>query len=176
MLHQSRPLPPLKPIQPWEGPKPDLKMVVTPTCRVKSGDLEHYIQKVFKIKGFDIAKATGARGDMSPEFLVTGVLPPANNIRQQVENIRRGHETRRLGLILDILCMDGFIPNGIYVIDIERHESPLEEYLRIVNETHDKDDHRCIELRRIHARDKNFRKRVKTIDQKLSQLLEGKQR
>lgn len=176
VIHRDRALPPLKPIKPWEGPKPTLEMKVTPTCRVKSRDLEHYIQKVFNIKGFDIAKATGARSDMAPEFLVTGVLSLANNIRQQVENIRRGRETHRLGLILDILCMDGFIQKGIYVIEIERRESPIEAYMRVLNETHDKDDQRCRELKRVHARDKEFRERVKIIDQKLSQLLEGRQR
>jgi hypothetical protein len=81
-----------------------------------------------------------------------------------------------LGLILNILCMDGFIQKGIYVIEIERHESPIEAYLRILNETHDKADPRCRELKRVHAKDKEFRKRVKIVDQKLSQLLEGKQR
>jgi hypothetical protein len=138
--------------------------------------LEAYIYKVFKIRDFDIAKATGARGDMSPEFHVTGVLPPANNIRQQVENVRRGRENRRLWLILDILCMDGFIPRGLYIVNIEQRESPVDEYLRIVNETHDKDGFRCRELKRVHAKDKDFLIKINSIDKQLARLLEGKTR
>jgi len=176
VIQRDRPLPPLKVIKPWSGPKPTLESDITLTCRVKSGVLEAYIRKVYGIRDFDVAKATGARGDMAPEYIVTGVLPPANNIRQQVENVRRGRENRRLWLILDMLCMDGFIPAGIYVVSIDVRETPLDEYLRIVNETHDNDDIRCRELRRVHGKDKEFKKRTRAIDIQLARILEGKKR
>ena len=170
MLHHLKRYRPPKPVKRWEGPKPRLKMTITPHCRVHFRVLEAYIAKVLKIKGYDVRNATGARGAMTPEFAVTGVLPPANNMPQQVYDIRCGFGTRNLGLILDILCLDGFIQPGIYVIDMTEEGNPIEEYRKVLNDSHDLLDPRCLKIKEKNRGDKNFAKRVKTLDEQLMKL------
>jgi len=170
VLHHLRRYRPPKPVKPWKGPKPSLKMTITPHCRVHYRDLERYIGLVFKIKNYDVRQATGARGAMTPEFAVTGVLPPANNISQQVFDIRRGFGTRKLGLILDVLCMDGFINPGIYVIDMAKDEMPIEEYRKALNESHDLLDPRCLKIKEANRGNKDFARQVRALDQQIMKL------
>ncbi len=170
MLHHLRRYRPPKPVKPWVGPKPSLKMTVTPHCRVHYRDLEHYIGLVLKIKNYDVRGATGARGAMTPEFAVTGVLPPANNMGQQVFDIRCGFSTRNLGLILNVLCIDGFIHPGIYVIDMTEDRMPIEEYRKVLNDSHDLLDPRCLKIKKENKGNKGFAKMAKVLDEQIIKL------
>ena len=170
MLHHLRRYRPSKTVKPWIGPKPSLRMTIIPHCRVHFHDLEAYIMKVFKIKNYDVRNATGARGAMTPEFAVTGILPPANNIEQQVFDIRQGFSTRNLGLILNILCLDGFIQAGIYVIDMTGEGDPVEEYRKVLNDNHDLLDPRCLKIKEANRGNRTFAKQVKVLDQQLIKL------
>lgn len=165
MIRRKRQFPP-KPIKPWKGPKPNLSMVVTPTCRVHFKDLEAYLKIVYKMYDYDVKRYTGARGDMTPEFDVTGVFPKTPNIWQRTDNIRRGRKTPALGLILNVLCVDGFIPAGKYVIDMTSGPDPIEVYRTALNESFDPLDMACVKIKEANRRDKDFMHQAKALDRR----------
>lgn len=165
MLHIQRVRPPKK-IHRWKGRKPTLKMGMVPTCRVHHEDLEAYLSKVFRMQGYDIQSETGAYGEMVPEFMVDGIIESTGTIQQQVDCIRTGRRTRRLGLILNVLCMDGFIPAGIYQIDMSQRCTPIESYLKALSKNYNPLDPECVRIKVTNKKDRKFLKRVKLLDQK----------
>jgi hypothetical protein len=138
-------------------------MTVTMCCRVHYMDLQAYLAKVYRMQGYDILKATGATNGMFPEYLVTGRMPDARNIGQQVDNIRRGRRTRQLALILDVLCRDGFIPPGKYVIDTTLPPDPYLVYTKLIGEHQDPNHPECVEFRE-KQRSPDFKRRAKVLD------------
>ena len=164
MLRHRRRVYTPKPIREWKGPKPKLPMLVDFHCRVHFRALEAYLAKVYRMQDYDVRLATGVRGDMVPEFLVTGELPPAANMGQQADNIRRGRRTRDLGLILNVLCVDGFIPVGMYAIDTIEDQTPIHTYAELLNRNYDPLHPTCIALREKHRHDKDFMKRAKELE------------
>jgi L-fucose mutarotase/ribose pyranase (RbsD/FucU family) len=174
VLHRDRFRPP-KPIKPWKGPKPKLKMSVIPHYRVHFRVLEAYLATVFQMQDYDIKLATGAKCGMTPEFVVTGSLPPANTMGQQVLDIRRGRKTRRLGLILDLLCLDGFISAGVYIIDMTEGDEPFEAYRKILNERHDPLSPECLKIKSDNRRDSKFVKQVAVLDRKINELKQAQE-
>lgn len=158
---------PPKPTPTWKGPKPQLPMVTVPVYIVYYRDLEAYLQTVFKMDEYSIRSETGARGDMTPEIDVTGHLPSIPNICQLVDNIRRGHRTRNLGLILDILCQDGFIPAGKYIINMVKMLNPIERYTEALNKSQDCLHPVCIAIKDKNLGDVKFNRQVKLLDDKL---------
>ncbi len=168
--HQNRRFRLPKPIEPWRGPKPKLEMTVVQHYRVHFKVLEAYIAKVLKIKGYDIRKVTGARGAMSPEYSVMGLLSNTNNISQQVFDVRCGKRIRNLGLILAVLCLDGFIQPGIYVIDMTENGDPVEDYRKALNDSHDILDPLCLKIKEMLRGNRSDMRRVLQLDQQLMKL------
>jgi hypothetical protein len=166
MLRRNRSKP-LKPVNSWKGPKPKLEMKVTQTCRVHFKALQEYLTLVYKMRGYDIRRSTGARGYMTPEFNVTGCLPDTPNLWQQVDSVRRGHKERNLGLILDVLCNDGFIQPGKYIIDMKPGIDPLDEYRDALHKTGDPFDVVCMTLKRENQHDRVFMKQAALLDKKV---------
>lgn len=158
-----RPKRPPKPLKPWTGPKPKLTMGITLRCRVHYLNLEKYLARVYKMRDYSIQKATGAIEGCSPEYTVTGQMPSASNAQQQTDSIRRGQRTRRLGLILDVLCADGFIPQGKYVIDMTKKPDPINAYTKLLNKHHDPAHPECIAFRTQHKTD-SFCRRAAVLD------------
>ena len=87
-------------------------MIQLPIYRVKQRHLEAFLARVYRMDGFDFLLAAEATPGMCPEYLVSPALPPAIGARQEADRIRQGHRTRNVGLILNVLCLDGFIPPG----------------------------------------------------------------
>jgi len=139
-------------------------MAVSWVCRVHFRELEAYLAKVLKMQDYDVRLATGGKGGMIPEFTVDGTVPPAANMGQQVDNIRRGRRTRDLGLILNVLCMDGFIPIGMYVIDTNEDLEPINTYAALLNVHHNPLHPACIALKEKHKHDKDFMRRAKALE------------
>ncbi len=166
MLRPQRPHN-LRKIPTWQGPKPPLLMDVTYVCRVHYHTLEQYLAKVYRMEGYNIQLATGSRFGMIPEYTVTGNLPAAPNIQQIVDNIRRGRRTRKLGLILDLLCSDGFIPAGTYLIDMTEEVQPIKRYAELLHNTQDSLHEMCIALREANKGDIAFIKQANNLDRQL---------
>ncbi len=168
MLRINRYQPP-KPVNVWKGPKPKLPVEVTLTCRVRSQDLQDYLATVFKMRGYDIRQVTGARADMSPEFVVTGILPDTPNMWQRIDNIRRGRKEHDLNLILNLLCRDGFIPTGKYVIDMTPNPHPIDAYRHALHQTSDPLCAECMKIKEANKSDKNFVKQTTMLDKKVAE-------
>ena len=155
---------PQKPTPVWKGPKPKLPMAVSLVCRVHFRALEAYLAKVYRMQDYNVRLASGGKGGMIPEYIVDGTIPPAANMGQQVENIRRGRRTRDLGLILNVLCIDGFIPVGMYVIDTTEDLEPINRYAELLNMHHNPLDPSCVTLKEKHRHDKDFMRRAKALE------------
>ena len=70
---------------------------------------------------------------------------------------------RNLGLILNVLCVDGFIPKGKYVIDTSAPPNPIAGYTELLNEHHDPNHPECMAFRLIHP-DPEFQRRARVLD------------
>ena len=102
---------------PAAGPKPVLEMVQLPIFRVHYRRLEEYLAKVYRMEDFDFLLASGAAPGLVPEYAVSAALPPSEDARRRADAIRAGRRTRDVALILNVLCLDGCIPAGKYIID-----------------------------------------------------------
>jgi hypothetical protein len=120
-FHREKPPP-----KPPGGPKPVLEMVQLPIFRVHYRRLEEYLAKVYRMEGFDFLLASGAVPGLIPEYAVSPTLPPAQDAHDRADAIRSGRRTRDVALILNVLCRDGFIPAGRYIIDTRPKPSPID--------------------------------------------------
>ena len=146
------------------GPKPVLPMVQLPIYRVKQRHLEAYLARVYRMDRFDFLLAAGATPGMCPEYLVSPALPPAMSARQEAERIRQGHRTRNVGLILNVLCLDGYIPVGQYIIDTHPGPPPGQVYRALLIETGDPNHPRCVTFRREHRSNSAFTQLAAQMD------------
>ncbi len=160
MLRRQRPP---KPIREWAGPKPKLPMQVSYLFRVHYLDLQAYLIKVYRMVDYDILRATRITLGIYPEYIVTGKMPQAANIGQQADSIRRGRRTRNLDLILCVLCADGFIPQGKYVIDTTVKPNPIIKYTNLLHQHQDPNHGECVAFRQAHQTPE-FQRRAKILD------------
>lgn len=107
---------------------------------------------------------------MTPEFVVDGILGDANNLGQQIFDIRQGYRIRNLRLALNLLCKDGFIPKGFYIIDTAVGEKPVEAYRRALNESHDPLNVECIRIKEENRRDRDFMRQAVLLDKRVLAL------
>lgn len=154
---------PLRPVPKWEGPKPTLRTVRIPVCRVHFEDLQEYLLKVFKMD-IDIMQVLGLTHGMFPEYTVTGQMPQASNARQQADNVRRGMRCRNLSLILNVLCCDGFIPAGRYILDTTAGVSLIDQYRELVQRTEDPLHTECVKFKSKHRKDRVFMEQAVLMD------------
>jgi hypothetical protein len=147
----------------WSGPKPTLPMTMTPTYRIHYEDLEAFLLEVFRFE-FDVMNTLGITHGMFPEFAVFNRMPPAWNARQQADNVRRGRRCQNLPLILAVLCVDGFIPAGHYVLDTTERQSTMDRYRAILQVTDGPMHRDCRAFRAKHAKDKQFRQYADGLD------------
>ena len=161
MQHHRR-LPPSPPRQ--SSQKPVLPMIQLPIYRVKQRHLEAYLARVYRMDGFDFLLAAGATPGMCPEYLVGPALPPALSARQEADRIRQGHRTRNVGLILNVLCLDGFIPAGRYIIDTHPAPPPGQVYRALLIETGDPDHPRCAAFKLEHRSNRAFTQLAMQMD------------
>ena len=165
LIHRNRPKAPQKP-QTWPAgkPKPTLPMTQLPIFRVHYQALEEYVARVYHMMEYNFIWATGAIAGMTPEYVVGTQLPPAHDANQRAADIRLGHRTQNVGLILTVLCIDGFIPAGTYIIDTRTPTPPIDVYRALLEETRDVCDPQCIAYRSRHNSDPEFKKRAALLD------------
>ncbi len=120
--HFHREQPPAR--APNAGPKPTLEMVQLPIFRVHYRRLEEYLAKVYRTEGFDFFLASGTTPGLIPEYAVSRSLPLSGDSQRQADAIRAGRRSRNVCLILNVLCLDGYIPAGKYIIDTRPEPSP----------------------------------------------------
>jgi hypothetical protein len=141
-------------------------MTRVPIFRVHYQALEAYVAQVYHMMDYDFIRATGTAG-MTPEYAIRAQLPSTHDAQQRAESIRRGERTTNVSLILTVLCLDGFIPEGTYIIDTRIPTPPIDVYRALLEETRDVYDPRCIEYRERHSGDFDFKKQAATLDHAL---------
>jgi hypothetical protein len=146
------------------GPKPILEMVQLPIFRVHYRRLEEYLAKVYRMEGFDFLLASGAVPGLVPEYAVAATMPPAQDAHDRADAIRSGRRTRDVALILNVLCLDGFIPAGRYIIDTRPEPSPIEHYKALLRKTGSPLSAECIAFRDAHQQDGAFTRFATEID------------
>jgi len=151
--------------------KPKLKMVQLPIFRVHYRQLEEYLFQVYRMHEFDFILASGAIAGMVPEYNISPNLPAALTAVDHADAIRAGRRTRNVQLILTVLCHDGYIPAGRYIIDTRPEISPAEQYRGLLQKTGTPDAPECIAFRRTHERDKTFTRYVAEIDNRVREVL-----
>jgi hypothetical protein len=109
---------------------------------------------------------------MTPEYTVQAQLPPAHDAQQRADAIRLGRRTQNVPLILTVLCIDGFIPEGTYVIDTRTPTPPIDVYRALLEETRNVFDAQCIEYRAEHSGDPEFKKRAALLDRAILDWLQ----
>jgi len=149
---------------PQNGLKPTLPMVKLSVYRVKQRHLEAYLAKVYRMDDFDFVLATGATPGMCPEYLVSPTLPPAISAQQEADRIRRGKRTRNVALILNVLCLDGYIPAGQYTIDTHPAPPPGQVYRALLIETGDPAHPRCVAFKHEHRHNRAFTRLATEMD------------
>jgi hypothetical protein len=152
---------PQRPIREWGDDKPTLEVTSIPVFRVKYRTLQAYLKEVFRME-INLMKVLGLTPGMAPVYTVQDVKPDAINYAQQCDNIRRGYPSKSLAMILYVLCHDGFIPPGQYILDTTRPESRLERYRELVEETGDP----------LHEKCKAYRNQFKLVDREFYQQTE----
>ena len=161
MRHRQRPPASL----PRQGSqKPVLPMVQLPIYRVKQRHLEAFLAMVYRMDGFDFLLAAGTTPGMCPEYLVNPALPPALTAQQEADRIRQGRRTRNVGLILNVLCLDGFIPAGRYTIDTHPEPPPGQVYRALLIEIGDPTHSRCVAFKREHRSNRAFTQLAAQMD------------
>ena len=153
------------------GPRPVLEMMQLPIFRVHYRRLEEYLAKVYRMEGFDFLLASGAVPGLVPEYAVSPALPPAEDARQRADTIRAGRRTRDVALILNVLCLDGFIPPGKYIIDTRPEPSPIDQYRALLRRIGTPESEECRAFRRAHQGDKAFIRLAAEIDTQVLAVL-----
>lgn len=158
------------------GPKPILEMTQLPIFRVHYRRLEQYLAKVYRMEEFDFLLAAGAVPGLVPEYAVNGALPPSDDARRRADAIRAGRRTRDVPLILNVLCLDGLIPAGKYIIDTRPETPPIEHYKLLLRKTSNPLSAECIAFRDAHRRDRAFTRLAAEIDTTALDALREQQR
>lgn len=140
-----------------------LPMQISYTFHIHHADLSRLLKEVYRMD-YDVKLATGQVSGMYLEYDVTGDLPDVWGIERQVANVRKGHRTRQMGLILNILCQDGFLPRGKYVIDLSDYPDPIARYEAALKETCEPTHTRCLKIRREWEHYPEYRMRMDFLD------------
>lgn len=156
-------------------PMPILQMTQLPIFRVHYRRLEEYLAKVYRMEGFDFLLASGAAPGLVPEYAVSPALPPAEDARRRADAIRAGRRTRDVPLILNVLCLDGFIPAGKYIIDTRPEKPPIENYQALLRKTGNPLSAECVAFRDAHRQDRVFTRVAAEIDTTVLKALRDQQ-
>jgi len=116
------------------------------------------------MEGFDLLLASGAVPGLIPEYAVSPTLSPAQDAHDRADAIRAGRRTRDVALILNALCIDGFIPAGRYIIDTRPEPSLIDQYRALLRQTGTPESEECIAFRDAHRQDRAFTRLAAQID------------
>ncbi|MFZ5833154.1 MAG: hypothetical protein ACOY3P_23960 [Planctomycetota bacterium] len=146
-------------------------MVQLPIFRVHYRTLEDYFCRVFRWDEFDFLMASGAAPGLVPEYNISPDLPPSGDASQRADALRSGRRTRDVSLILTVLCRDGYIPAGKYIVDTRPLTPPIEKYKALLRQTGTPESKECRDFRAAHRHDKGFTRKAAEIDTQVLQML-----
>ena len=137
------------------------------TYKVTHTNLERFLNKKYGIE-FDFKKATGRAYPDCVEYVVTGKLSDPLGVRHQIARARKGRCSRNAAILLNLLCADGFIPAGKYVVKVERVIDYQGWYLKLL-EQYGVDSPECLEFQNTHSQVKPW---CEMVDRSARQYLE----
>lgn len=146
------------------GPKPALHAVQLPIFRVLRRALEEYFCRVYGWDEFDFLAATGTAPGQTPEYRVKAAIPDCTDGLRRADALRSGRRSRDVALILNVLCLDGYIPAGHYLVDTRPEPTPLTIYQSLLQQTGTPDAKECRAFRAAHRHDKTFTRLAAQID------------
>lgn len=96
-----------------------LKVTTQVINLVDSSTLEAFVEESYKLTSYSFAAVEECGNDSDHAFHVDGNLDEDDD-EEDIKLIREGKEvpTYRNALLLDILCHDGLIPPGNYLIQV----------------------------------------------------------
>jgi len=150
-------------VWPANEPKPKLPSIPVPVYRVHYRALETYLAQVYNLRDYDFLRATGTKG-LAVEYRVAAELTSAWNAHTLADRIRCGQRTANVQLILNVLCLDGFIGPGLYIIDTRPEQNPIDHYRLMLETTRNPQDSRCIYFRTTHKEDRVFTEQAAILD------------
>jgi hypothetical protein len=150
-------------------------MTQLPIFRVHYRRLEEYLEKVYRMEGFDFLLASGAVPGLVPEYVVSPTLPPSEDARRRADAIRAGRRSRDVGLMLNVLCLDGYIPAGKYIIDTRPEPAPIDQYRALLRKTGNPLSAECVAFRDAHRQDRVFTRIAAEIDTAVLKALRDQQ-
>jgi hypothetical protein len=134
-----------------------------PIFRVHYRKLEDYLCRIFRFDGFDFLRASGAVPGLVPEYQIGPDLPPSGDAAGRAESVRNGKRTH-VPLMLTVLCRDGYIPAGKYLIDTRPETPPIETYKALLRQTGTPESNECRDFRAAYRHDKAFTRLAAEID------------
>ena len=126
-------------------------MVQLPVFRVRRQRLEEYLMRVYRMEDFDFLLAAGCTAGAIVEYAVQAAIPPSPDAARQADNIRRGQRPQNVPLILNVLCLDGYIPAGRYIIDTRPEVPIINQYRALLQQTGDPLAPRCLAFKETHS-------------------------
>ena len=108
-----------------------MKALVSWTYHVKHTDLEKEINDIYGME-FDFRRATGFAHPDCPEYIVTGLLIASDSVRAQIKRIRAGKWYSNVGFLLNLLCAEGHLRKGKYVIKVQPEMDRKQIYLDLI--------------------------------------------
>ncbi len=153
-------------------PKPVLEVSQVPVFRVHFTKLEAYIQKVFGFE-FDFLMAAGISEGPCVEFDV-GVTIPTGAWERRANELREGRRTKATALILAVLCHDGYIKAGKYMIGTNPLPDATKLYTQLLTKFANPDAPECRIFRDKFKGDKTFIERAVILDAKVREYMKAK--
>ena len=77
---------------------------------------------------------------------------------------RAGQRPRDVSLIVNVLCLDGCIPAGKYIIDTRPEPATIDQYRVLLRQTGTPESKECSAFRRAHEGDKTLTRLAAEID------------
>jgi hypothetical protein len=163
--------------KPWpsDKPKPKLPSRQLVQYAVHYSDLEDYLYQVYRMH-FNFHQAIGLKkGTLLYEVVAKPELPDGWGMERVADQIRLGRYTRSVQYIMNVLCIDGFIPAGIYVIDTRVRPSAIAEYRSLIYTTENPLDPQCIAFKDKHRSNRDFIEAAKRLDKSVLEWLKNNQ-
>lgn len=116
-----------------------------------------------------------------PHFVVAALLAAVvgdlGHVAQAERIGRLGHAQRTsdMLLILNVLCLDGFIPAGRYMVDTKLRRPAIEVYQALLEKHRDPQARECVQFRERHRGNPGFVKRAAVLDNAVSDWLRKQQ-
>jgi hypothetical protein len=130
--------------------------------------LEEFLQATYHTHHFDALKCAHA---IHGDYPVYTVAPTQTTANLKPTDRGRLFYTGNMTQVLSILCADGHLQPGTYVLDTTRPATLAEQYQRLLCTHRDLTHPACLTFKNQHINDKHFRFLCQTIERTFCEWL-----